>query len=140
MDKDSRDKRFIRKPIFPGGNSAFKKFIKENLKYPKEALDNKTEGLVIVKYDINYKGEVVKTKVVAGIGSGCDEEAQRIVKLLKFEIPKGPRKLKITFHKTTRIRFKLPKKTNKTINYHYKKEGEKTSKPSSSNYNYTISW
>ena len=107
--KERRDDSFIKKPVYPGGNTAFRKFIKENLKYPKSALDNKVEGTVFVKYTIDHKGKVIETKVLKGIGHGCDAEAERILKLLVFEIPKNPRKLRVTFHQKTQITFKLPK-------------------------------
>lgn len=153
MDKNSRDKRFIRKPIYPGGTKAYRDFINTNLKYPKEALAKKVEGMVIVKYEINHKGNVQNPKVVTKVGSGCDEEAIRIVKLLKFEIPKGPRKLKVIFHRTVRINFKLPvQKTNKkavpkkpsttsySITYTPKVKQQNSESPASKSYNYNISW
>jgi len=108
-NKERKDNSFIKKPIYPGGTSAYRKFIKENMQYPKAALKNKTEGIVYLKYSINHKGDVIDTKVLKGIGDGCDEEAQRILKLLKFEIPKGPRKLRVLFHQKTQITFRLPK-------------------------------
>jgi protein TonB len=109
MDKDSRDKRFIRKPIYPGGKAAYNAFITSNLKYPEAALKKRIEGKVRLRYGINYKGDVIEVKVQSSLGHGCDEEAIRIIKLLKFEVPKGPRKLKVLFHKTITINFKLPK-------------------------------
>lgn len=108
--KERRDDSFIKKPIYPGGSAALRKFIKENLKYPKEALKNKIEGTIFIKYTVDHKGKVIETKVVKGIGHGCDAEAERIMKLLQFEIPKNPRKLRVTFHQKTQITFKLPKK------------------------------
>lgn len=78
-----------------------------NLKYPKEAAAKKLEGVVILKYDINHLGQVIDAKVVKSLGFGCDEEAIRVVKMLVFEVPKNPRKLKITFHKDIHIHFKL---------------------------------
>ncbi len=111
--KERKDDSFIKKPVYPGGTSAYRKFIKENLKYPKEALKNKTEGTVFLKYTINHKGVVTETKVLRGIGDGCDEEAQRILSLLKFEIPKGPRKLRVLFHQKTQITFRIPKQKAK---------------------------
>lgn len=167
MDKDSRDKRFIRKPIFKGGNKEFSKFLYSNLKYPKAALDSKVEGTVVIRYDIDNKGDVIKTKILSSIGHGCDEEAARVIKLLKFDIPKGPRKLKIIFHRTTKVKFILPKVENKlatpkpiltkkkvaplkvavqgmNLNYQYtKKEKPKkvvAKKKPPKSYNYNISW
>lgn len=111
--KERKDDSFIKKPVYPGGTSAYRKFIKENLKYPKEALKNKTEGTVFLKYTINHKGVVTETKVIKGIGDGCDEEAERIISMLKFEIPKGPRKLRVLFHQKTQITFRIPKQKTK---------------------------
>jgi TonB family protein len=109
MSKERKDNHFIKKPFYEGGITALRKFIKENLKYPKEALEKKIEGTVLVKYDIDYTGKVTEAKVLKGIGHGCNEEAKRLIKLLKYEVPKGPRKLKVSFHKETKINFRLPK-------------------------------
>lgn len=137
MDKDSRDKRFIRKPIFKGGNKEFSKFLYSNLKYPKAALDNKVEGTVVIRYDIDNKGDVIKTKILSSIGHGCDEEAARVIKLLKFDIPKGPRKLKIIFHRTTKVKFKLPKVQEKVSKPKPTKPSAKVSQNMNLSYQYT---
>lgn len=159
MDKDSRDKRFIRKPIFKGGNKEFSKFIYSNLKYPKAALENKIEGTVIIRYDIDHQGNVVKTKVLSSLSHECDEEAVRVIKLLKFDIPKGPRKLRVIFHRTTKVKFVLSnvkskvvkprmpasssvKGTNLTYQYTKKAKVKKVkalTKPKQA-YTYNISW
>lgn len=148
--KERKDNHFIKKPIYKGGNKAFREFIYGQLKYPKEAKKNNIEGVVIVRYEIDYKGSVVKTKVKKGIGFGCDEEAQRIIKLLKFEIPKEPYKLKISFNKETKIQFKLKKKEEKTpnkstsIQYQITKSSKdkanKSAEKSKSSYTYRIEW
>jgi len=109
MSKERKDNQFIKKPYYEGGITALRKFIKENLKYPKEALAKKIEGTVLVRHDIDHKGKVIGAKVLKGIGHGCDEEATRLIKLLQYEVPKGPKKLKVTFHKDTKINFRLPK-------------------------------
>ena len=149
MSKEKKDKHFIKKPVYPGGTKAFREFINKNLNYPKQALENKTEGTVLLKYDIDYKGNVVDAKVLHSVGDGCDEEAIRVVKLLKFEIPKGPRKLKVIFHKEAKIRFKLPvkKKQAKPINHDLNYTITKTKKPAgiskkkkTESYGYTIKW
>jgi len=147
MDKDSRDKRFIRKPIFPGGEKAYKSFIAQNLVYPDEAKKNNIEGQVRLKYGISYKGEVTEVKVLNSVGYGCDEEAVRIVKLLKFDVPKGPRKLRVLFHKTVRINFKMKrqkakesKKKAPAVSYNYVSttENQKQTKKQQSGYVYRI--
>ena len=109
MQKERKDKHFIKKPIYPGGLKAMRELIRKELKYPKEALEAKIEGTVYLRYEIDYKGKVISSKILSSLGYGCDEEAQRIVSKFKFEVPKGPRKLKVKFHKTIKINFKLPK-------------------------------
>lgn len=155
MDKDSRDNKFIRKPIYPGGDKAYKAFISSNLVYPEEAKKNKINGQVRLKYGINYKGEVTDVKVLSSLGYGCDEEAIRIVKLLKFDVPKGPRKVRVLFHRTVRINFalKIEKQTKKrkpkaskenqlAVAYTYtaktSQSSEKGQKQSKDKYSYTI--
>ena len=108
-NKERKDNSFIKKPIYPGGLAAYKQFLKENLKYPEIAKSEGIEGKVHLKYTINHKGLVTEAQVTKGIGFGCDEEALRIIKMLKFEVPKNPRKLRVTFHQKTSITFKIPK-------------------------------
>ena len=108
MAKETKDKHFIKKPIYIGGPKAMKQFISENLKYPKEALENKVEGTVWIDYKVNNKGEVTDAKVISGLKNGCDEEALRLVKLLKFSALRN-RKLRVTFNKKIQIHFRLPK-------------------------------
>jgi len=85
-----------------------RKFITTNLRYPKAALENKIQGTVIIKYDVDHKGKVIDAKVISGVGYGCNEEAIRLVKLLTFEVPKV-RKMRVLYHKDLQIHFRLPK-------------------------------
>ncbi len=109
MKKNRKPESFIRQPKFPGGTKGLDEFISRNLKYPPLALASKVEGIVKVNFDLDFHGKVIRTKVNEGIGYGCDEEAQRLVSLLKFEVPKH-KGLRITFHKSLNIRFRLPDK------------------------------
>lgn len=118
MRKEAKDKEFIKKPVYKGGPKALKKFIGENLRYPKEALENKVEGTVYINYDIDYKGQVTDARVIKGLGHGCDEEAVRLVKLLKFEVPRN-RGVRVLFHKNIQIHFRLPKVQEKPVQVQY---------------------
>ncbi len=139
--KPKRPIKIAKQPIYEGGQKALKKMINDNLQYPEEALKNNITGHVIIKYDINHKGKIIKTKIIKSLGYGCDEEAVRLVKLLNFNIPKS-RKLKLIFHKTIRIPFLKKKVITKTqINYSYSSSTNNSSKKNkpSSGYEYTIS-
>ncbi|MBK8490562.1 MAG: TonB family protein [Saprospirales bacterium] len=142
MQKEKKDKHFIHKPHYPGGLAAMRQLIKDNLRYPKEALTQKVEGTVVVKYAIDYKGNVVDGKVIAGIGHGCDEEAIRLVHLFKFEVPKN-RKYRLRFHKDIHIHFRLPKPKPQVqqpaaVTYTVTPAAKPAKKPASTGY--TIKW
>lgn len=104
----------VSRPVYPGGLTAMKQFVSRNLKYPKEALSGKVEGTVIIRYSLDYRGKVVEAKVKKGLGYGCDEEALRVVNLLRFEVPQE-RKKKVRIHQDVNIHFKLPKPRAKTV-------------------------
>lgn len=149
MKKIRGENSFIKKPVYKGGRSAMNAFIKTNMKYPPEAIKQKIEGKVQLKYEIDYKGNVPMAKVVSSLGYGCDEEAERLVKLLKFEMPKNPRKVRIKFNKSIRINFKIPNLTpkpkvkvksgqNTKVIYRVTKSKESTNTGTSYTYTITI--
>lgn len=72
-------------PVPEGGFEAFYKFVGKNLKYPKQAQRTHAMGKVYVEFVIGKNGEVTDLKVVKGIGSGCDEEAMRVLALTKWQ-------------------------------------------------------
>ncbi len=118
MRKEAKDKEFIKKPVYKGGPKALQKFIGQHLRYPEEALEKKVEGTVFLNYDINHEGQVTGARVIKGLGYGCDEEALRLVKLLKFEVPKN-RGVRVVFHKNIQIHFRLPKEKEKPLQVQY---------------------
>ncbi|MBK8955914.1 MAG: TonB family protein [Saprospiraceae bacterium] len=107
MKKEKKAKDFLPTPEYPGGNKAMANFIGQNLKYPKNAFDQKIEGTVIIKGEINFEGKVIQTKVLSSLHSECDAEAQRVVSLLQFQVEKI-RNAKVIYYKTFHIHFKLP--------------------------------
>jgi TonB family protein len=109
MKKENKEKHFVKAAYYPGGREALLQFIRQNLKYPQEAMDKKIEGAVSLRLTIDYHGDVTDVKVKTGIGYGCDEEAMRIAKIMKWVAPKSPYKMKVLFHKNLNIHFKLPK-------------------------------
>lgn len=122
---EKKDKHFIKKPVYPGGVQAMKKFIGENMVYPEKAKEAGVKGTVTVDYTISYQGKVIETKIVSGLGYGCDEEAIRLVKMLKFEVPRQ-RVRKIRFHKTINIHFRARQKKSSSAK-DLKQEAEPTS-------------
>jgi TonB family protein len=140
MKKHRKPESFIPAPSYPGGNEAMKKFVTQNLRYPKEAFENNIEGTVRVKFDVDMKGNVSKAEVLDGLGHGCDEEAKRLVMLLKFE-PTRVRGVRVVHHKTINIYFRLPPKPAITYSFKSAEKPSAENKPGDSTENkggYTI--
>jgi TonB family protein len=74
-------------PFFPGGDSERIKLIGYNILYPEMAKVKGTQGTVVIGFIIEKDGSLTNIKVVKGIGSGCDEETIRVVKLFPKWIP-----------------------------------------------------
>ena len=105
--KHRTDKDFIRKPTFEGGSKAMNEFISTHLVYPETALRQRIQGDVQVKFDVSEHGDVIAARIARGIGFGCDEEALRVVKMLKYT-PARNRKVHVTTHHDLVIHFRLP--------------------------------
>jgi len=67
-------------PSYPGGIEKFYKYLGNNIKYPAVAKENGVQGKVFVTFVVEKDGTLTDAKVVRGIGSGCDEEAIRVLK------------------------------------------------------------
>lgn len=67
-------------PEFNGGQKEFTRFVSSNLKYPLAARQNNVQGKVYLSFIVEKDGSIADVKVRQGIGSGCDEEAVRILK------------------------------------------------------------
>lgn len=136
MKKSRKEKDFLDLPKFTGGKKAFRIFIAENMKYPKEALENKIEGNVLISFQVNDLGEVTDANVVKGLDYGCDEEALRLIKLARFQkTRKQGVRIKSTFR--TKISFNLP--TQNKLAYQYnKKENKENKTKGKTSYSYSI--
>jgi len=102
-------------PQFPGGEKTLMKYIQENLMYPEDAKNSKTEGKVIVRFKISKEGKVEKIEVVRGLTTSMNKEAIRIISTLPdwtpgeqvFTSAHYSRKQKVDVHYTIPISFKL---------------------------------
>jgi protein TonB len=70
-------------PEFIGGEKAMKNFIKLNIVYPEAARLAGISGKVYVQFTVEANGDITNVKVLRGIGGGCDEEAARVIALMK---------------------------------------------------------
>lgn len=57
----------------------FYKFVAKSIRYPADARRRGIQGSVLIQILFDTKGQILKSRVIRGIGGGCDEEALRIV-------------------------------------------------------------
>ncbi len=149
MEKDKKKTKFVYQPEYPGGPKELTKFVYAQLRYPKDAFEAKVEGTVYLEYDIDHHGIVVGARVLKGLGHGCDEEAMRVAKLLKFDVARN-RGIHVLFHQKLRVQFKMPKQlpakpapapTTMQVSYTVttEKQPKEAEKPQKENtYSYTV--
>lgn len=94
-------------PSFIGGEQALMDYLLTTIKYPSMAQNKSIEGVVLVKFVVNAKGEVTQPRVLKGIGYGCDEEALRAVSLMPNWQPGIQDGKAVSFEFTLPVRFKL---------------------------------
>ncbi|MDB5025571.1 MAG: energy transducer TonB [Mucilaginibacter sp.] len=69
-----------KEPNFPGGEAAFANYLGKNIHYPAIAKENNVQGKVFLSFVVERDGSLTDIRVVRGIGSGCDDEAVRVLK------------------------------------------------------------
>ncbi|KRP10167.1 MAG: hypothetical protein ABR95_12650 [Sphingobacteriales bacterium BACL12 MAG-120813-bin55] len=94
-------------PEFPGGEKAMMQYFAENLRYPAQAKDSRISGIVYIQFVITETGDIINSRVLKGIGSGCDEEALRVVNEMPLWSPgkQGGVKVKVLY--TLPVKFSL---------------------------------
>lgn len=79
-------------PEFPGGNMALLKYIADNVIYPIEAIENKVEGKVILRFVVSSTGTIEKIQVLKSTGTALDlsileNEAIRVIRTMPLWEP-----------------------------------------------------
>lgn len=106
MRRKKKPEDFVQKAELLDSKTSLDEFIQQHLSYPEQAKRNETEGTVSVSFSVNEEGLVSNARVVRGIGDGCDEEALRLVRLLRFKRYKN-RKLRVQTNMKLGIRFAI---------------------------------
>ncbi len=60
-------------PSFPGGDSLLTKYLNENIRYPREAMDNHISGKVFASFIVENDGSLSNLEILRGLGHGCDD-------------------------------------------------------------------
>lgn len=66
-------------PSFPGGNTELMRYISEQIIYPEDALMNRIQGTVILRFVVSRTGDVINVELIRGIDPLLDNEAIRVV-------------------------------------------------------------
>jgi periplasmic protein TonB len=69
-------------PEYAGGTAALANFLQKNLRYPRPASNAGVSGKVYVQFVVGQDGAISKVDILKGLGFGCDEEAERVIKLM----------------------------------------------------------
>ena len=94
-------------PEFPGGQAEMMKFISKNLQYPVIASEMGVQGMVVLQFVVGRDGKIGSIKVIRGIGSGCDEEAIRVLQKMPAWSPGRQGGKPVLVYFTLPIRFVL---------------------------------
>ncbi len=66
-------------PAFPGGEEALKEYLKTNMKYPKDARDQKLEGMVVTQFTVTRFGEIKDIAIIKPLSESLTAEARRLI-------------------------------------------------------------
>ena len=103
------------KPDFPGGMEALMQYLKENIKYPKDAEQQQKQGRVVVTFVVEKDGTVTEPKVVKSVFSSLDEEALRVIKNMPRWTPGKQKGKPVRVKYTIPISFRLQGEKEKAI-------------------------
>ncbi len=90
-------------PEYSGGKKEMFSYLSNNIKYPEAAIRKGVTGRVFVSFVVEKDGRINNAKIIRGIGSGCDEEALRVVNAMPNWTP-GKNKN----GEPVRVKFNLP--------------------------------
>jgi TonB family protein len=91
------------------GKESFQDYLKLNVNYPKDAIDNKVEGRVTVQFLVTREGQLNDFTIIRGIGFGCDEELIRLIEAGPKWIPTSRNGIALDEKVKVRFKFELPR-------------------------------
>lgn len=94
-------------PFPPGGMDGWNQYLSNNLSYPAQARYMGIEGTVFVEFVVNADGSIRDVEILRGIGTGCDEEALRVIKNSPNWEPGKQKDRKVNVRIIVPIKFKL---------------------------------
>lgn len=92
---------------FPFLTTGIPQFLTTHINYPLLAQKQKIQGRVIVRFQVEDDGAVSDIVLVKGIGSGCNEEAMRVIDIMPYWQPALQNGIPVCVPFTLPIAFKL---------------------------------
>jgi TonB family protein len=74
-------------PTFPGGDAAYRAYIRQNAHYPETSLAKHASGTVYVSFVVDELGRVTDAAILKGCEEGLDQEALRLIRLMPWWSP-----------------------------------------------------
>ena len=90
-------------PEFKGGETEMMKFLGRNIRYPKDAQEAGTEGLVVLSFVVDKNGGLQDIAIVKSLHESLDKEALRVVEKMSGQWTPGSQNGKIVS-----VRYTLP--------------------------------
>ncbi len=66
-------------PSFPGGEAALLQYISEQIRYPEEALVNRIQGTVILRFVVSSTGDIKDVELIRSVNPLLDDEAIKVI-------------------------------------------------------------
>lgn len=71
-------------PMIAKGLRGLPTYIAENLRYPEDARRRDIQGKVAVEFVVEISGNVSNIRAVEALGAGCDDEAMRLIRSMRW--------------------------------------------------------
>jgi len=84
-DETDYDKTFTKVEIeseYPGGASAWQRYLNKSLRYPQDAIDNEIQGTVVVQFIVDKAGVVSEVEAISGPNELRDEAVRVIIRVV----------------------------------------------------------
>lgn len=94
-------------PYFEGGEAGLIRYISKKMRYPRKAVLEQVEGIVVVNFVVSRDGRVTDATVLKGLGYGTDEEALRVINTMPEWTPGRQNGKPVAVRYTLPIRFNL---------------------------------
>lgn len=95
---------------FPGGETAYFKFLQDSMQYPEVEWKQGIEGTVFVNFDVEKDGSITNVKIVRSVpgGPGLSQEAVRLISIMPKWRPATVDGQPVRINITIPVRFVVP--------------------------------